>query len=306
MQVGLGLPNGGSEVRAADLLALTRGAEQLGLDSVWVVDRWLRPHQPVSMPGVPVPVEMPADYYRSVFDPVDTLSWLAGQTTRILLGTSAVNVLYHPPVLLARRLATLDQLSGGRLLAGVTSGWMAEEFAVAGVPPARMGAGFDDHLAAMRAAWGPDPVTHEGPHYAIPASDIGPKPWGGRAVPMLVGYNTLPGLRRAARIGDGLHPYRNDLRQLQGELDQWRELAAASGRDPAALPVVLRTGASLAEARGDRSSATVFSGDPAGWPDDVDALARLGVDHVFIQFAPADPVDEILAALAPLGRTTSS
>jgi probable F420-dependent oxidoreductase len=232
VKLGVGLPNGGSRVSAADLVRLAVGAEQLGLDSVWVVDRWLRPHDPVSMPGVPAKVTMPADYYRSVYDPIETLTFVAARTERILLGTSAINALYHPPVLLARRLATLDQLSSGRVIAGVTSGWMAEEFTVAGVSPGRMGAGFDDHLAAMRQVWRPDPVAYQGSHYTIPTSDIGPKPYQPGGIPLVVGYNTPAGIRRAARIGDGVHPYRNDPKQLAAELALWRESVVAAGRDP--------------------------------------------------------------------------
>jgi probable F420-dependent oxidoreductase len=194
------------------------------------------------MPGVPVPVTMPAEYYASVYDPIDVLCHLAARTERLELGTSAINVLYHPPVLLARRLATLDRLSGGRLVAGVTSGWMAEEFTVAGVSPEHVGAGFDEHLAAMRAVWGPDPVRHDGPRFPVPSSDIGPKPVR-PTLPLLVGYNTTAGLRRAARIGDGLHPYRNDLGQLAAELELWRLAAREAGRDPATMPIVLRTAA---------------------------------------------------------------
>ena len=234
MEIGLGLPNGGVDVDPDELVRLALGAERIGLDSIWVVDRWLRPHHEVAMPGVPVPVTMPAEYYASVYDPIDLLCHLAARTERVELGTSAINVLYHPPVLLARRLATLDRLSG-RVLAGVTSGWMAEEFAVAGVPAERMGEGFDEHLAAMRAVWAPDPVEREGVHYPIPRSDIGPKPLR-TPLPLLVGYNTAAGLRRAARIGDGLHPYRNDLAHLARDLEQWRDAANAAGRDPATMP----------------------------------------------------------------------
>jgi probable F420-dependent oxidoreductase len=303
VNIGVGLPNGGSQVEPAGLVRLAVGAERLGLDSVWVVDRWLRPHQPVAMPGVPVKVTMPVDSYRSVFDPIEVLTFVAARTQRVLLGTSAINALYHPPVLLARRLATLDQLAGGRVIAGVTSGWMAEEFQAAGVPPERMGAGFDDHLAAMRQVWGPDPVSYQGVHYTIPTSDIGPKPHQPGGIPLVVGYNTAAGIRRAARIGDGLHPYRNDPGQLAADLALWRDSAAAAGRDPAGMPVVLRAAASLeGGADGERP---LFTGDPDRWVDDLAQVAALGVDHVFVQFDPGVGVDTTLEILARVIARTS-
>ncbi|GLZ09428.1 LLM class F420-dependent oxidoreductase [Actinomadura sp. NBRC 104412] len=299
VQMGIGLPNGGSDVDPGELVRLAVGAEALGLDSVWVVDRWLRPHAPVAMPGVPVPVVMPAEYYRCVYDPIEVLSFIAARTEVIKLGTSAINVLLHPPVLLARRLATLDRLSGGRLVAGVTSGWMAEEFAVAGVPRDHMGDGFDDHLAAMRAVWGPDPVDHPGPRYAIPASDIGPKPCGSDGIPLIIGYTTPTGIRRAARIGDGLHPYRNDLDRLADELDQWREAVTAQGRDPSRLPVILRAEATPGD-NGTGDGKAAFSGAVESWADDLARIESLGVDHVLLQFEPGLGVDATLRIMADL------
>jgi probable F420-dependent oxidoreductase len=298
MELGLGLPNGGARVDPAELVGLAVGAEGIGLDAVWALERWLRPLAPVAVPGVPVPVPMPVEHYAEVLDPIDLLCHLAARTARIRLGTSAVTALLHPPVLLARRFAALDRLSGGRVLAGVASGWMAEELAVAGVPAGGTGERFDDHLAAMRAVWSPDPVRHDGPHYAIPPSDIGPKPLAG-PLPLLVGYATRAGAERAARIGDGLHPYRNDLARLADELRTWRAALERAGRDPARLPVVLRAAADPGAPRGE-----AFTGPVAAWADDVAAAARLGVGHVLLQFPPGADPDRVLDAMAELRAAT--
>lgn len=295
VKLGVGLPNGGSGIDPGEVVRLAVAAERIGLDSVWVADRWLRPHAPVTMPGVPVPITMPAESYTDVLDPIDLLSFVAARTERIGLGTSAINVLYHPPVLLARRFATLDRLSGGRLIAGVTAGWMAEEFAVAGVPATGAGARFDDHLDAMRAVWGPDPVERRGTHYPVPTSDVGPKP--GRRIPLLVGYNSGAGLRRAARIGDGLHPYRNDLDVLAADLAAWRSAATEQGRDVADAPVVLRVMADPSAPGGAREA---FTGPIDGWAEDLAALGALGVGHVLLQFPPGTGTDATLRHLTRL------
>lgn len=294
VQVGVGLPNGGVDVDVAELARLAIGAEEIGVDAVWVMDRWLRPHAPVNMPGVPVPITLPAQLYASVLDPIDVLAFLAARTSRIGLGTSAINVLLHPPVLLARRLATVDQLSGGRLLAGVTAGWMAEEFAVAGVPQARAGAGLDEHLAAVRAVWGPDPVAFDGAHYTVPVSDIGPKPVQDGGVPLVMGYTTAAGIRRAARIADGLHPYRNDADTLAADLALWRTALAAAGRDADQQRVVLRAAAAF-----DRPDA-LFGGGPAAWAADLDVVGKLGVEHVVLQLPAGSTADRTLDAFAAL------
>jgi alkanesulfonate monooxygenase SsuD/methylene tetrahydromethanopterin reductase-like flavin-dependent oxidoreductase (luciferase family) len=89
-----------------------------------------------------------------------------------------------------------------RLVNGIGQGWMPEDFTAAGMPISRRGGGFEDHLAAMRACWGPDPVEHDGPRYRIPRSKIGPKPLNG-CVPVLIGATSRPAGERAARLGDG-------------------------------------------------------------------------------------------------------
>ena len=107
-------------------------------------------------PGGPV-MDAPDDF-GCVYDPIETLSYVAARTSRITLGTSVLDALFQSPVILARRLATLDQLSAGRLVVGIGQGWMEQEFEAAGVSMKRRGAGFEEHLLAMRAVWGPDPV----------------------------------------------------------------------------------------------------------------------------------------------------
>jgi alkanesulfonate monooxygenase SsuD/methylene tetrahydromethanopterin reductase-like flavin-dependent oxidoreductase (luciferase family) len=100
--------------------------------------------------------------FGGVYDPIDTLAFVAGTTSRITLGTSVLDSLFQSPVILARRLATLDRLSGGRLVVGIGQGWMEQEFIASGVSMKRRGAGFEEHTRAMQAVWGADPVSFEG------------------------------------------------------------------------------------------------------------------------------------------------
>jgi alkanesulfonate monooxygenase SsuD/methylene tetrahydromethanopterin reductase-like flavin-dependent oxidoreductase (luciferase family) len=110
----------------------------------------------------------------SVYEPIETLAYVAAKTERIKLGTSIVNAPFHVPVVLARRFATLDQMSGGRAIAGLGQGWMDQEFETANVSRKLRGEGVAEFVAAMRAAWGPDPVSFEGRPYRIPPSKINP------------------------------------------------------------------------------------------------------------------------------------
>ena len=187
MELGIGLPTAGRHASPANIARVAREAEQLGYASVWTFERLLRPLAPVSMSGGPArPVP---SVYRLVYEPLETLAWVAAQTSRVRLGTSVVDGLLHPPVVLARRFATLDQFSGGRVVAGLGQGWMPQEFETANVPMKRMGAGIDEVVAAMRACWGPDPVSYDGRFYRIAESEVNPKPVQDR-IPVLLGATT--------------------------------------------------------------------------------------------------------------------
>jgi alkanesulfonate monooxygenase SsuD/methylene tetrahydromethanopterin reductase-like flavin-dependent oxidoreductase (luciferase family) len=199
-------------------------------------------------------------------------------------------------VLLARRLATIDQLSRGRVVAGLAAGWMREEFAAAGRPSAGNGRRLDAHLAALRSVWGPDPVEVTGGEYPVPPSDVGPKPFGRAAIPVLLGYATEAGIRRAARIADGLHPYRTDADELAAARNSAMSAAEQEGRDATALPVVLR-GAAVPDPDAG-AGRPLFRGTVAQWAEDAARVAELGVGHLVLQVAA--PVEAALDALADL------
>src|SRR5262249_52640443 len=134
----------------------------------------------------------------------ETLSYVAAKTERIKLGTSIITAPFHVPVILARRFATLDQLSGGRVLAGLGQGWMEHEFAAANVSMRDRGKKVEEFITAMRAAWRPDPVNYQGRFYQIPPSNNSPKPLQEGGIPILLGTFAKAGIERAARMTDGL------------------------------------------------------------------------------------------------------
>ncbi len=287
IRLGLGLPNAGPLASRDNILEAAIGAEEIGLASVWVLDRVVRPRAPKWG-------EAPPSYYSTVFDPIETLTYVAARTQHIRLGTSVVQSLLHPPVILARRLATLDQLSGGRLVAGLGQGWMPEEFAVAGIPIRRRGRGMVEYLAAVRAVWGPDPVRFEGEFYQIPESDIGPKP--ARPIPILLGYDSDAGIRLAARYADGILPNRRDLNILRRDLDLFWEATAEAQRDVSAMQIVFRGAARLETAAG--TGRHLFVGTLEQWADDLSRLAALGVHDVHLQLRT--PVAQQLDTMAKL------
>ena len=290
MDLGISLPTSGPLATPANIVRIAQEAERLGYAAVWTYERLLRPLAEVSMGGGP-PQPVP-EVYRTVYEPLETLSYVAAVTERIKLGTSVVDSLFHPPVVLARRFATLDQFSGGRVIVGVGQGWMPQEFAAANVPMKRRGAGMDDHIAAMRAVWGPDPVEYNGRFYQIPPSELNPKPAQER-IPVLLGSVTPAGVRRAARIADGINPIAFTADQLLGLVKAFHEAAEAERRDPATLTVAVRANVPVtAEPLG--TDRPYLGGSPREIAEDVARLAGSGVDHVlFSNEASADLDTEI-------------
>ncbi len=299
MQIGMTLPQIGIEATPERIARVAREAEANGLDSLWVLDRLLRPVRPIRRaPGAPE--ELLPESYGSVLDPLETLAFVAASTRRVRLGVSVSLALFQHPVLLAKRLATLDRLSGGRVIAGVAQGWMPDEFLVSGTPETRRGAGFEEFVAAMRAVWGPDPVSFDGRFYQIPTSDIGPKPMQAGGIPLLIGGYAPAAIARAGRLADGFNAYVMSWEQLAEQVAVFRAAASASGRKPDALAIIDRIDAQLTDAPlpdGDRSR---FTGTVAQWAEDLARSAALGVGHAFFHIDAPD--EEALAALAELRR----
>ena len=296
MELGVALPTSGPLASPANIARVAREAEDLGYAALWTYERLLRPLAPVPMPGGP-PQRAP-EVYRLVYEPLETLSYVAALTSRIKLGTSIIDALFHAPVVLARRFATLDQLSGGRAIAGLGQGWMPQEFETANVPMRRKGAGMDEAVAAMRAAWGPDPVAYEGRFYRIAPSEVNPKPVQPQ-IPVLLGSVTPAGVARAARIADGLNPIAFSFEALTGLSGAFREAARAAGRDPSVLTVVARANVPITgEPLGD--DRPFLGGSPRQIVDDLGRLEGSGVDQVLFANVAAEDIDQEIGLLDEL------
>ena len=276
MDLGVALPAAGSGASPEAIGRVAQQAERIGLGAVWTFERLLRPAEPMMLGVGPLPLP---EFNAVVYDPLETLSYVAAVTRTIRLGTSVLDTLFHSPVVLARRLATVDRLSGGRLLVGLGQGWMAQEFTAAGVPPRRRGAGFEEHIEAMRAVWGPDPVRFDGRFYRIPESQIGPKPVTAGGPVILAGAASPPAVERAARLGMGLSLVMFSWDMLRSTVDLFRQTAQAAGHDPHSLPVVVQVNGSVTTAPGDEPAP--LTGSVQQVAGDLAQLRSLGVDHVF-------------------------
>lgn len=305
MDLGVQLPTSGALASPANIVRMAAEAERLGYAAVWTYERLLRPiGDVVQLDGGP-PHPLP-EFYHTVYEPLETLSHVAAVTRRIKLGTSIIDALFHPPVVLARRLATLDQLSNGRVIAGLGQGWMAEEFETANIPMKRRGDGMDEVIAAMRACWGPDPVSYSGRYYRIAPSEVNPKPVQPH-LPVLIGAVTPAGIARAARIADGLNPVAfGSAADLLATAARFRDLARRSGRDPGSMRVVVRVTAPLGlEPMG--GGRPFLAGSPQQIVEDLSSLQDEGIDHVFFDnITPSPTIDDELRLVEELKATATA
>ena len=184
-------------------------------------------------------VELPADC--PVPDPLDLLAFLAGQTERLRLATGVLVLPNHHPVVLAKRAATVDALSGGRLRLCVGVGWLKEELEACGVPFDRRGRRADEQLAVMRALWDDcaNGVTHHGEFFDFANALCYPKPHVSGHLPVHIGGHSPAAARRAGRVGDGFQPLGVTGTQLQSLLTLMRDEASWAGRDTAGLEISL-------------------------------------------------------------------
>ncbi|HZD64808.1 MAG TPA: TIGR03619 family F420-dependent LLM class oxidoreductase, partial [Acidimicrobiales bacterium] len=202
MELSVALPTSGSWATPDRQAEVARTAERLGYRGLWSFQRLLYAGPPDDPFGGSRDGRWPSPYH-SVLDPLVSLAFVAAHTTRARLGVAVVNGLFYSPVLLAKLLASLDVISGGRLDAGIGLGWSRAEYAASGVPRAGRGARLDELLSCLEALFGDDPVTFSGRWYEVPTADVQPKPLQRPRPPLLLGGGSEAALRRVVRRADG-------------------------------------------------------------------------------------------------------
>jgi probable F420-dependent oxidoreductase len=290
MRLGVHLPVAGKGASPSIILQVAVEAERIGLDSVWSWERLMRPKAPIALGGAGGPVMDAPEAFGIVYDPIEALAYVAAQTSRITLGTSVLDALFQSPIILARRLATLDRLSDGRLVVGVGQGWMEQEFEAAGVSMKRRGAGFEEHILAMRAVWGPDPVRFEGRFYRIPEADIGPKPVRPGGPRLMSGAGSTAAAERAGRLGLGLTLVIFDWDTIRETIETFRTAAGAAGHDADTLPIMLQVNGNVTAEPLDERRPLLGSTDQVA--ADLDQATKLGIEHVYWN-SDDDPLSQL-------------
>jgi probable F420-dependent oxidoreductase len=289
MKVGILLPQTGESATSQNVLYIGKEAEKEGLDSVWVFERLLWPVKPqtpyAGVPGLPIPVE-----YQNVLDPIETLTYVAGNTQRISLGTAIIDMFFHNPITLARRFATLDNLSGGRVIAGLGIGWSKDEYDASGISYKDRGARADEYIQLLKRIWTDDVVEFKGRFYEIPASKIGPKPMQKPHPPILLGGFSPNTFLRISNYADGWLPIAGfgSLEQLEQGINGLRVSANKAKRNSSDIRTVVLSYPNVLDSPQSSSSdqkRQPMSGTIEQIGEDVSRIKSMGAEHIIFGYA---------------------
>jgi probable F420-dependent oxidoreductase len=233
-------------VEADAALEVCRRAEAAGFESLWGGEHVVLPTAIESPYPYTADGKIPATSDTPIPDPLIWLAFAAAAAPTMRLGTCILIVPQRNPLVLAKELATLDRLSGGRVELGLGVGWMKEEFDALGVPWERRGARNDEYVAAMRALWAGPHAEFHGEFVDFPSVTCSPRPVQA-SIPILVGGDTDAAIRRAVRIADGYFPGEGDAERLGALIRRVREEAERAGRDPASIEINAMFGHQLAD-----------------------------------------------------------
>jgi probable F420-dependent oxidoreductase len=286
LKIGILLPVAGEQATRENIIQTAKLAEQEGFDSLWVFERLLWPLNPQTpYPGTPdgsLPIE-----YQKVFDPLETLSYVAGITNKIALGTLVIDMLFHNPVILARRFATLDVLSQGRDICGLGIGWSKDEYQSCTISFSNRGKRADEFVQVLKKIWTEDIVEFKGEYYNIPASKIGPKPIQKPHIPIYLGgfspntYSRIVNYDANGWLGVIGGPLEN----LENAIQTIKDQAKKTNKDPNNFKVILLTYPNI----GDSNNISPTTNKVQRFPltgtidqigNDIKRIKDIGIDHI--------------------------
>lgn len=281
MKVGVCIPNFSAPANSATIVEVARAAEELGYDSVWTTDHIMMPR------GYDEP-------YGHIYEALITLAYIAAVTQRVELGTSVIVLPPRNPVLIAKETASLDALSGGRLIFGIGAGWMEREFQFLGSRFDDRGARFEEYLKAIREYWTSPEPSFEGRYVGFSDVNVSPRPARPGGPPIWIGGSSRPAIRRSATLADGWHPVGISVDAFRDGMARVRELA--DGRSIiGSLRTRIAVGRSIPEARTAQGAVMhTMAGDPEQIVARIKEYEAAGLDHLVAAFGD-NTADSILA-----------
>jgi len=286
MKVGMFLPQVGEYATKENILYIAKEAEKEGINSVWVLDRLLWPLNPQTPYAASPDGTLPAEF-QNVLDPLTILTYVAGVTKRISLGTSIIDMFFQNPVVLAKRFATLDILSDGRTIAGLGIGWSKDEYEVSGVPYKDKGTRADEFLQVLRKIWTDEVVEFKGQFYKIPASKIGPKPLQEPHPPILLGGFSPKTFSRIVNYANGWIGVAGfgPLEQLEQVINGLRESARKVDKDPSNIGIYIGSYPNVLESPvASNKTRSPMTGTIEQIGSDIEQIKAMGTNHIFFGY----------------------
>ena len=284
MQYGFSLVVRGEDANPDTFAIIAERSETLQLDSLWLSAHVILPPQTKSgyvlIPGRKYDEHWKDNYW----EPFTILSYLSAMTSKITLGTSVVVLPMHNPFELAKQVAEVDQLSGGRFIFGVGVGWFEEEFEVLGQAFHNRGKRTDEALELMQKLWTEEPVTFNGKYYNVSEASFRPKPLQQPGPPIWVAGGSRASLRRAARFGSAFHPARPSyeyMKKIRGELN---ELLDEYQRPHDSVDITVKLSLAFDDDANDPNSPTI--GTPQSIIDSLRRYQDLGGSHFVLDAKP--------------------
>ena len=291
MKVGLVLPQAGQQATRENVIQMAKNAESEGFDSLWVFERLLWPINPqtpyVATPDGSLPIE-----YQIMLDPLETLTYVAANTNKIALGTSVMDMLFHNPVILARRFATLDILSQGRSIAGFGIGWSKDEYQASNIPFQNRGKRADEFIQVLKRIWTDDVVEFKGKYYSIPASKIGPKPIQKPHPPVYLGGFSPNTFSRIVNYDTNgwLAVVGGPLEYIDNTIKTIKDIANKANKDPNNFKVILLAHLNVALDSKSQSTTTnedqrfPFTGTIDQIGNDIKRIKQMDIDHIIFGY----------------------
>jgi probable F420-dependent oxidoreductase len=281
MEFGIVLPNLGGTARPREFCRLAQQVEELGYNSLWVSDHVVIPNEVSSRYPYSSSGALGIGPEEDILEPLTTLSFLAGATSKIRLGISVQILPYRPPLLNAKMLTTLDVLSGGRTIVGVGVGWMEEEFKALDADFPNRGRVTDEHIQVFKALCTQDEPEYEGEHYKIRGFKFYPRPVQSPHPPIWVGGNSPPALRRAATLGDGWHAVRMRPADLAETCRKLEKMRRDAGTDKKPFDVSLRSTLEVSDSPLPEGR-TPMTGSAFQIVDDIRSYEASGLHHLVL------------------------
>ena len=288
MKIGILLPVAGEQATRENIIQTAKLAEQEGFDSLWVFERLLWPLNPQTPYGGTPDGTLPIEYQK-VFDPLETLSYVAAITKKIALGTSVIDMLFHNPVVLARRFATLDVLSQGRAICGLGIGWSKDEYQAVNIPFSNRGQRADEFIQALKKIWTEDIIEFKGEYYNIPASKIGPKPIQKPHPPIYLGgfspntYSRIVNYDTNGWLGLIAGP----LEYLDNTIKTIKDIANKANKDPNNFKVILLTHPNIVDSKNQSTNDSqrfTLTGTIDQEGSDIQRIKQMGIDHIIFGY----------------------